>query len=374
MRKKLSFVDICSFPKPELHRHADGSVEDGVLMRLADRYGVKLPTCNPGEFKKIYSVAGVGFPELFQRFGWAIAVMRTPEGLEEVFYEQVLDLAAENILYAELRFAPSYHSYNPPAWYKPADYEMQPFKPMFMRETVIRALAGIKRGMAETGIVVNLILCIPRELHDEKGKPGMALATQIAEIAMKFQEDGVVAIDLACDEAAHPPDVYADIFQLTRGSKIRRDPHSGEMGRDVDRTRNIRTCIDKFDADGLGHAYALADHPIILEEVRDKGTRVERNPFGRFSADGALALGNDGLDVLLDEGVLVSICSDDPVLMGKSLSDNFKAVLDHYSWGEKEFQQLVANGVKSGFYTNLAQAKKVREMFVRRGLEPRFLK
>jgi adenosine deaminase len=379
MKDSLSFSDIRRIsPKADLHRHLDGALLDeennGDLISLALKYGVKLPTYDPKELAKKYDIRGnISVEDLLRAFSWPIAIMRSPEGLEKVAYEAVLDMARENIIYGEVRFAPSYHSFDFPSWYTPEDYEINPFKPMSMKEVVIRALQGLNRGMSETGIIVNLTLCVPRELQ-EKGEKGMKLATEIAMLAVEFQERGVVALDLACDEFSHPPDAYAEIFLTTKNSRIRRDPHAGEMGSDSCRRENIKTCLFNLAADGLGHALPLHEMPYEIEYMANKKIRVERNPVPDIAIRGEGNPGLEGIDVLLEEGVLVSVCSDDPALMRTSLTDNLKLVLDYYGWGEEELQKLVANGVKSGFYVNAKQEKRVRETFIQRGLDPMFLK
>src|SRR3989338_5812276 len=163
MSATLTRDDIFKAPKIDLHRHLDGSVRPELVIKLAKELGVKLPTYELDDFTKLYQIVEpkeMPIDELFQRFAWAIAVMRTPRGLYEVAYNQVLDLARENIFYAELRFAPGYHSIYPAPWYEPKMYEKKPFPVMSLHETVETFLKGLKQAMWDTGIVVNLILCI----------------------------------------------------------------------------------------------------------------------------------------------------------------------------------------------------------------------
>ena len=120
---KLTHADIFELPKTDLHRHLDGALKPELLIKLAKQFGVNLPTYNLAKFKRLYQIiepTGMPINKLFKRFAWAIAVMRSPEGLYQAAYEQVLDLERENILYAEMRCAPGYHSIYPAPWYAPA--------------------------------------------------------------------------------------------------------------------------------------------------------------------------------------------------------------------------------------------------------------
>ena len=358
MSRKLSYQDILAFPKIDLHRHLDGAVKPELVINLAKRLSVFLPSYDLDEFKKIYQIVEeMSIDDLLARFAWAIAVMRTPAGLEEVAYQQVLNLAEENILYAEIRLAPGYHSIYPAQFYNIFHYEQKPYPVMTLEEVVENALRGIKRGCQETGIFVNLILSIPRECYRFHG---FESAYAIAQLAVQYQDEGVVALDLACDEYTYPPEIYANVFQATINSKIRRDPHAGEMGGDNQRLKNIKTCIDKLSADGLGHAIPLYQSAELIELVKAKKIRIERNPLANV---GIKQFGEDGLDLLLRKGVLITINSDDPVLMQKSLTDNFAAILDFYDWGEKEMQQFITNSINSAFFVNSKQEKQVKKLF-----------
>ncbi|KKW42305.1 MAG: Adenosine deaminase [Candidatus Magasanikbacteria bacterium GW2011_GWA2_56_11] len=366
MTTTLTREEIFRLPKTDLHRHLDGAVQPELVIKLAKQLGVKLPTYDLAEFTKLYQITepkGMPIDQLFQRFAWAIAVMRTPQGLCQAAYEQVLDLARENILYAEIRFAPGYHGVYPAPWYKPTAYEEPLFPIMSLENAVINVLSGLASGIAETGIEVNLTLCIPRESLFAHGPKSVA---DIAKLAVEFQDWGIVAIDLACDELSHSPYHYAQAFRSTIGSRIRRNPHAGEMGVDAYRLDCIQACITQLHADGLGHALPIWQSDYLMAWARTKNIRIERTPLS--PVDGC-SLADGHLDVLLDYKVPVVITSDDPVLMRASLTDNWLAALNYHNFGAKEFWQLTANAVNHGFFRSAAQKKRVQQLFVKQGLD-----
>ncbi len=365
MGATLTRDDIFKAPKIDLHRHLDGAIRPRHLIELAQRLGVKLPTYDLAKFTKLYQIVepkGMPIGKLFERFAWAIAVMRTPQGLYQAAYEQVLDLARENILYAEIRLAPGYLGVYPAPWYAPAVYEKNVFPTMTLDLIVELVLDGLARGMKETGVTVNLTLCIPRESLSMYGPKSVS---DVVDLALKFQDQGVVSIDLACDESSYPPLKYAEMFQRTLDSKIRRNPHAGEMGTHQSRLQNIQTCIEDLRADGLGHALPLYQSECLMNLVRKRNIRIERTPLSPVPG---CSLKNGRLDKLLKRKIPVIIASDDPVLMRASLTDNFVAALNYHGWGEKEFWQLTANAVNTAFYRNAAQKKRVQQLFVKQGL------
>lgn len=370
MSKKLTYADVLTFPKIDLHRHLDGSVSPELVIELAREFGVNLPTYDIDEFKKLYRITPeMSVNEFLERFAWTIAVMRNPEGLERVAYEQVLALARENIWYAELRFAPNYHGFYYPLYYNLEKYEKKPFRIFSMQEIIESVLRGIKKGREETGVITNLILCIPRECAEHFG---IACKFEIAFLALTYQYRGVVALDLACDEYKYPPELYTDVFQWAHKNGIKCDPHAGEMGTSEDeKLKNIETCIIDLRADGLGHAIPLYKSKKLMETVKAKRIRIERNPFNfvgptNISGDTEKFVDGSGIDVLLKNEILVSICSDDPALMGKSLTDNLFAVLDYYNWGEKELMQLTENALSGAFFMNGDEEEEVRKTLVKK--------
>mgnify|MGYP001584455303 CR=1 FL=1 len=361
----LTRDEIFRAPKIDLHRHLDGAVRPELVLEMAKKFGVILPTYNLAEFKKLYQIVkpkGMPIRKLFERFAWAIAVMRTPKGLNQAAYEQVLDLARENILYAEIRFAPGYHSIYLAPWYTPATYEKNVFPTMTLDLIVELVLDGLARGMKETGISVNLTLCIPRESLSMYGPKSVS---NIVDLALRFQNRGVVSLDLACNEVAFPPDAYEEFFRSTWGSKIRRNPHAGEMGLNSTKRRNIQVCVDNFQANGLGHAMPLYQSECLMNLVREKNIRIERTPLSPVPE---CSLADGHLDILLKHQVPVVITSDDPVLMRASLTDNWLAALNYHGLGEKEFWQLTANALNTAFYRSKAERKRVQKRFVEQGL------
>lgn len=370
MSKALTHADIWGLPKIDLHRHLDGALRPELVLQLAKELGLKLPTDDIDEFTKLYQITepkNMPIEQLFQRFGWGIAVTRTPRGLYRAACEQVYNLRRENIWYAEIRFAPGYHSIFPATWYSFANHEKGLFKMMSLEEAVQSVLAGLRLGMKDTGVTVNLILCIPRE---SMAVWGPINASEIVRLALKYQNEGVVGIDLACDEYTYPPDPYMSIFRSTINSNIRRTLHAGEMGPQWNRLHNITTCIEKFSPNGLGHAIPIYLSNYLMNLARYKNIRIERTPLSPVAG---CSLADGRLDILLKEKVPVVITSDDPVLMQKSLTDNMEAALNFYGYGEKEFWQLTDNALNTAFYRDEAEKTKVWQLFTRQRLDRSFL-
>jgi adenosine deaminase len=277
-------------------------------------------------------------------------------------------MARENIIYSEVQLAPGYHSIYTAPWYSAEMYEQNLFPPMTLDQVAEAVLAGFDQGMKETGVVVNTNFCIPRESLDVWGPDSVE---NYLNLCFRFQTDGVVAMGLACDEYKYSPDPYIEYFRRLKGSRIRGNPHGGEMGPDQQRLQNIMTCFFGLGAHGITHALPIHQNKFLMYMASKTNVRIERTPLSPVPG---CSLADGHLDVLLKYKVPVVITSDDPVLMQASLTDNWVAVLNYHQFGEEQFWQMTANAVNTAFYRDQAQKTLVQDMFVKQGLSPSLLK
>src|ERR1041384_7647768 len=144
----LSRELIARLPKAELHVHLDGSLRPETMLDLARRQNIRLPADNPEELRKAMLVGDAGRLEKYlQRYAVTLSVMQTEEALERIAYEFVLDVAAENVRYVEVRYCPALHT--------PA---------LTLTQAVEAPLRGLRRAEQEVGTRANLIICALRTL------------------------------------------------------------------------------------------------------------------------------------------------------------------------------------------------------------------
>lgn len=356
MPQSLSLRDVELEPKVDLHLHLDGALTRETIFRVAQEHGIEIPDISAQTLEalsRVYPDPGpfhAEVPDEFNRFlklfGRSLCVMQKPETIHDATLEVIRGLKKENVIYAELRFAPSYHT----------------AKEFSMSEMIQGVLNGMRSGLYETGVRTKLIIIIPREiayLEDYKG-PG---AQEIVQVALEFQNEGVVAIDLACSEHFRP-EPYIDAFRSTIGSRLKRTVHAGETGQQME--DNIRMAIIDMHADGIGHALPLPGMEVQMGDVLDHRIRIERAPI----SNQCMSLGDsdfDRIDELLRAGVLVSVNSDDPGIFGPScsLSQNLLAVANRYGLGIAGIRMLTSNAIKSAFLTG-DERRSIQSLF--RGL------
>lgn len=341
MPELVQHDQVLAEPKIDLHLHLDGALSPEAIWKIAQDHGIEVPGLSEQSLKalkEVYPNPGPfdadKRPEQFNaflaQFGRAFSVMQTPETIYTSTLEVIRDLKRENIVYAELRFAPSYHTQQ--------GQEMNA-----MVEAVLRAM---KEGERETGVMTKLIVGIPREIAYIENYNGPT-ANQIVDTALEFQDQGVVAIDLTCSEH-FGPGPYVDAFQRTVQSKLRRTVHAGEAGKK--RRNNILTAIEDMHANGIGHALPLPTMPSTMEAVKESGIRIERAPI----SNQIMTVGDEDFDnikTLIDRGILVSVNSDDPGVFGptSSLTKNLLAVANRYTLGMEGVRMLTRNAALSAF-------------------------
>ncbi len=355
MSEELTLGQIEADPKADLHLHLDGAIPGRVIWEVAQKHGIVIPGLEiqrEEELTKTYPDPGpfhAGQPAEFDRFlalfDKAFLVMSTPETIHDTTLEVIRDLERQNVIYAELRFAPSYHK-----------------SPKHSMEAMIASvLAAMKEGEAKTGVMTKLIIVIPREIAYLKDYTGPS-ATRIVQTALGFERDkGLVGIDLACSEH-FGPEPYVNAYRQTFGRDLRRTVHAGEAGPQMQ--ENIWTALTLMNADGIGHALPLADNSASLHFTKRHNIRVERAPL----SNQAMCVGDgnfDQINKLIDTGILVSVNSDDPGIFGPStsLANNLLAVGNRYGLGLNGIRQLTQYAINSAFITG-EERRKLMDRFL----------
>jgi len=331
---------IKAVPKADLHMHLDGSVSKGVLEKVAGEHDVPLDQAILDNYPNAGPYDADADPEEFKRFldafSLPLSIMKTPELIHATTLEVLRDLASQNVIYAEMRLAPSYVA--------SAEHSME--------QMIASTLNAMSAGYEETGVLTKLIIAIPREIDPQYvgDVSGNGLTAQdIVDAAMAFEGQGVVGIDLACAEH-FGPEPYIDLFRATIGSQLRRTIHAGEAG--PQQLRNIEIAVREMGADGIGHGLSLGGRgaEALLDEIKAKGIRIERCPASNIAmntTDGQL----DHLGDLMKQELLVSIGSDDYGIFGEQsrVAENLFLVSQVLGLGTQGIRQLTKNALLSSF-------------------------
>ena len=258
---ELSEKVVARMPKVLLHEHLDGGLRPNTILEIAEQEKVDLPESDPAKLAAwFHRGANRGsLPLYLEGFGTTIAVMQTKASLARVAYEAILDAAAENIAYIELRFHPGFHTQ----------------RGLTLEDVMNAVLAGCARGERETGVQWGLLVCAMRNMDP-------AISLEMAELAVSYRDKGVVGFDLAGDESGHPPKKHIDAFHFIQRANFSITIHAGEaFGKD-----SIWQAIQWCGAHRIGHAVRLIEDMAI----DDQGKVVEMGTLAQYVLDKRIPL------------------------------------------------------------------------------------
>jgi len=322
-------------PKVELHDHLDGGVRPSTILELAADRGIELPADDPERLAEWFH-RGADRKNLsfyLEGFAYTIAVMQTPDALERIARETIEDLAADNVVYAEIRFAPIQH-----------------LEEGLNLEHVVEAeLKGFEEGKAETGVEYGLILCAMRDQNAD-------VSLEIAELAVAFRERGVVGFDIAGDEFGHPPKRHLDAFQFIRNRNFNITIHAGEAFGPESIWQAVQIC----GAQRIGHGTRL------IEDMVVQGTRIEkfgslshylrdkRIPFemclsSNIQTGAAESLDTHPFHVYYRNGFRVVLCTDNRLMSNTTLGNELALAVKHFNLTFRDIEKLTINAMKSAF-------------------------
>ena len=346
----LSHDEIRSAPKIVLHEHLDGGLRPETLIDIADRIGHQLPAHEPEALAAwFFDAANSGtLARYLETFAHTVAVMQKPEHCFRVASEAAQDLAADGVVYAELRYAP----------------EQQLNGGMKLEEVVEATLAGFEEGQrlaekAGNRIKTGTILCGMR--HADR-------TLEIAKLAVDYRERGVVGFDIAGGEIGNPPEVHLEAFEYLRRESMPFTIHAGEStGRS-----SIWGAVAVCGADRIGHGVKImedidlsGDAPKLgrlASRVRDRRIALEVCPSSNLQTEGAESIETHPIKNHYDLGFRVTVNNDNRLVSRTHTSREFQLLSETFGWGWDEVERCTANAAKAAFLPYPERKALLREV------------
>jgi adenosine deaminase len=264
--------------------------------------------------------------------------MQTPESLYRVALECALDLADDAVVYAEVRFAPEQHLE----------------RGLSLQEVVEAVLAGFEAGSVQaraSGRPIRMGTLLTAMRH-------AARSTEIAELAIRYRDVGVVGFDIAGAEAGYPPTRHLDAFEYLQRENFHFTIHAGEgFG-----LPSIWQAIQWCGADRLGHGVRIVDDidarsaaesrprlGRLAAYVRDKRIPLELCPSSNVQTGAAPSISQHPIGLLRDLRFRVTVNTDNRLMSGTSMSREMAMLVDAFGWGWADLQWFTINAMKSSF-------------------------
>jgi adenosine deaminase len=330
-------------PKVALHDHLDGGLRPATVIELAHHAGYTgLPTTDPAELGTWFrDAADSGSLERYlETFDHTIAVMQSADALRRVAAEAVEDLAADGVVYAELRYAPEQH-----------------LRAGLTLDQVVEAVnegcrEGEDRGVAAGNPIQVGTLVTAMRQNTEAGH-----SLSIAELAVRHRDSGVAGFDIAGPELGFGPDLHADAFAYLREQFLRFTIHAGEADGPTSIAKavqlgtqrlghGVRVIEDiEFTEDGEAHLGRLASF------VRDTRIALEVCPSSNLQTGIAGKIADHPVQKLYELGFTITISCDNRLMSGTSTSRELGLLVDTFNWDLSDLELVALNGIEAGFLT-----------------------
>ena len=326
---------IRQLPKVVLHDHLDGGLRPLSVIELADQFGyARLPTTDPGELAA-WVQRGASRLDLtlyLETFAHTVGVMQHGEALERVGYECASDLADDGVVYAEVRFAPELHTE----------------QGLSLDEVVEATLAGLHRGAEGRELTIGLLCTAMRSA---------ARSLEIAELAVRHRDNGVVGFDIAGAEAGNPPTRHLDAFQLVQRENFHTTIHAGEAYGPPSIWEAVQYC----GAERLGHGVRIVDDIEVREDgsielgrlaafIRDNRIPLEVCPTSNVHTGAAASLADHPIDLLKRLRFRVTVNTDNRLMSNVTMTSEVAGLVDTFGYDFVDIQWLMINAMKSAFW------------------------
>ncbi len=339
MTTPLESSSIRRAPKVLLHDHLDGGLRPSTVLELAEQSGyTDLPAEEAGALARWFrDAADSGSLERYlETFAHTVGVMQTREALVRVASECAQDLAADGVVYAESRFAPEQHM------------ELG----LTLDEVVQAVLDGFRAGEAaafEQGRTIRIGVLVTAMRHAAKSR-------QIAELAVRFRDAGVVGFDIAGAEAGYPPTRHLDAFEYLRQANAHFTIHAGEAFG----LPSIHEALQWCGAERLGHGMRITDDIIVNGDgaatlgrlasyVRDKRIPLELCPSSNVQTGAVASIAEHPFGLLADLRFRVTVNTDNRLMSDCTMTSEMLVLVQTFGYGWSDLQRFTINAMKSSF-------------------------
>lgn len=321
--EKMTLQDM---PKIELHVHLDGSVRETTVQEL-------LGTDKDIHKDVCVSATCQDLNMYLTKFSLPLEVMQTEENLKRIGEELALDLQADGVMYAEVRFAPFLHTK----------------KGLSLDQVVASVLEGFKKVQ---NIEVHLLLCMMRGAKEEENEA-------VIEVATHYLHQGVVGIDLAGAEGLYPTRLYASLFQKAREKGLPFTIHAGE----ADGPSSIEDALS-FGAKRIGHGIRCLEKPSLVDKIIQNKITLEICPTSNVQTQAVASYKEHPIRLLYDKKVPVTVHTDNRTVSQITLTEEYQKLHQVFGFTVQDFVQMNLYAIEACFL-NTKEKEDLKERYLK---------
>ncbi len=311
----------------DLHLHFDGSLPIDSVWEQLQKQDIQtdIPDKETLRERMICPIDCQSLNEYLEKFSLPLSVLQTKEGIAECMADLVKELEKEQMLYAEIRFAPQLH--------------LQ--KNLTQKDVILAAVEGAKNGMKDTNVKVQLILCCMR------GESNHEANVETIHLTKQFLGNVVCACDLAGAEALFATDNFEDLFLLAKELGVPYTIHAGE----ADGPQSIKAAI-RFGAKRLGHGVRAAEDAMLVNELAENGVCLECCPISNVQTKAVADIQSHPIKEFLYRGLIVTVNTDNRTISQTNIAKEMEFLRKHLGLTTEEERQLYLNAADKAFLSN----------------------
>ncbi len=321
---------IRKIPKAELHLHIEGTLEPELMMKLAQRNGIRIPYDSVDEIRAAYEFTDLqSFLDIYYA---GAQVLVSEHDFHDLTYEYLERAAADNVRHVEIFFDPQTHTERGIEF-----------------DTVVDGLyRALQEGETRLGITFELIMCFLRHLSADD-----AMATLEQALPHKSR---IRAVGLDSSEVGHPPAKFTEVFDRARTEGFLTVAHAGEEGP----PEYIWEALDLLKVERIDHGVRCLEDPALIERLATEQTPLTVCPLSNVKLRVFDKLQDHNLKQLLDAGLCATINSDDPAYFGGYVGENFLQTQQALALSSEQIVTLARNSFTASF---LSDEDKERHYF-----------
>jgi adenosine deaminase len=329
-------MDINRLPKTELHLHLDSSLSFDAVRKLD-------PSISNQQFFDTFVAPAkcTDLKDYLRRVEKQVDQLQTKYSLKLAAEGLIQMLEEDNVIYAEIRFAPLLHTRNG-------------LQPHSIVETVLESIES-----ADTDMQLNLILCNLRYFSE-------AQSMETAALVKEFRDSPVVGLDLAGDEKGFSLENHIPAYRFACENSLHRTAHAGEACG----PESVRETLEKLHPTRIGHGVRSFEDPGLLDHIKEKNIHLEVCPTSNIQTNVYDAFADHTVDKLYENGISLSINTDGRTTSNVSLSQEYEKLRDTFGWDSDHFLQCNLNAVEAAFISDDKKEelkKRIQEEYIEHG-------
>jgi aminodeoxyfutalosine deaminase len=307
---------IRQLPKAELHLHLEGAVEPATLLELRARHGDRSTLA---EVEALYTYTD--FQSFLTAFKAVSAHLRGSDDYELITYRLMQRLKEENVLHAEVYVAVGVC--------------------LFRKQDFAAIFEGLERGRARGArdFGVSLLWIFDATRHF-----GVEEAQKVFELAVRYHDRQVVGVGIGGDEQKAPPELFRSVYAYAEDHGLRLTAHAGETGP----PESIWGALN-LHAERIGHAFTASQDPDLVEELAQRQIPVELCITSNLRTGVCKAVAEHPTKNYFDQGVMITLNTDDPALFGTTLSREYQLAQETFGFTDEHLRELARNSFEASF-------------------------